>query len=80
MSTRGRPTLYKAENAELARTFCMLGATDEDLARCFEVSRSTIDSWIDTIPEFAPISPTTAEDAADGRGVGRSIRRSPPPG
>ena len=53
MSTRGRPTLYKPENAELARKFCMLGATNEDLARCFEVSRSTIDHWIDTIPEFA---------------------------
>jgi len=53
MSTRGRPTLYKAENTELARKFCMLGATNEDLARCFEVSRSTIDHWIDTISEFA---------------------------
>ena len=53
MSMRGRPTLYKPENAELARKFCMLGATNEDLARCFEVSRSTIDHWIDTIPEFA---------------------------
>jgi hypothetical protein len=50
---RGRPTLYKAENAELARKFCVLGATNEDLARCFEVSRSRIDQWIDTIPEFA---------------------------
>jgi hypothetical protein len=53
MSTRGRPTLYKAENADLARKFCMLGATNEDLAKCFEVSRSTIDHWIDTISEFA---------------------------
>jgi hypothetical protein len=80
MSTRGRPILYKAENAEPARKFCMLGATNEDLARCFEVSRSTIDNWIDTIAEFVPISPTTAEDAAARRGVGRSIRRSPSPG
>ena len=40
MSTRGRPTLYKPENADLVRKFCMLGATNEDLARCFEVSRS----------------------------------------
>jgi transposase len=77
MSTRGRPTLYKAENAELARKFCMLGATNEDLAKCFEVSRSTIDHWIDTIAEFALISTTTAEDAAARRGVGRAIRRSP---
>ena len=50
MSTRGRPTLYKPENAELVRKFCMLGATNEDLARCFEVSRTTIDHWIDSIP------------------------------
>src|SRR5258708_270620 len=53
MSTRGRPTLYQADNAEPVRKFRMLGATNEDLARCFEVSRSTIDHWIDTIPEFA---------------------------
>jgi hypothetical protein len=31
----------------------MLGATNDDLADCFEVSRSTIDGWIATIPEFA---------------------------
>jgi hypothetical protein len=49
----GRPTLYKPENGELARKFCMLGATNEDLADCFEVSRSTIDGWIAAIPEFA---------------------------
>ena len=40
-------------NGELARKFCMLGATNEDLADCFEVSRSTIDGWIAAIPEFA---------------------------
>jgi hypothetical protein len=64
MSTRGRPTLYKAENAELARKFCMLGVTNEDLARCLEVSRSTIDHWIDTIPEFADSS-RQGRDLAD---------------
>jgi hypothetical protein len=29
---RGRPSLHTAENAERARKFCMLGATNEDLA------------------------------------------------
>ena len=53
MTKAGRPTLYKPENGELARKFCMLGATNDDLADCFEVSRSTIDGWIATIPEFA---------------------------
>ena len=53
MPGRGRPTLYKHENGELARKFCMLGATNEELAGCFEVARSTIDEWLASIPEFA---------------------------
>ncbi len=53
MATPGRPTLYKPENADLARKFCMLGATNDELATCFEVSRTTIDHWIDSFPDFA---------------------------
>ena len=48
----GRPTVYKPENAEIARNSCMFGATNEDLAERFEVSRRTIDNWIATLPEF----------------------------
>jgi hypothetical protein len=53
MARPGRPTLYKPDNAELARKFCLLGATNDDLAGCFEVARRTIDDWIATIPDFA---------------------------
>ena len=49
----GRPTLYRADNAEIARNACLLGATNELLAERFEVARSTIDNWIATIPDFA---------------------------
>jgi hypothetical protein len=49
----GRPTIYKPENAEIARRACMLGATNEALAGRFEVCRRTIDNWIATIPEFS---------------------------
>jgi hypothetical protein len=49
----GRPTLYTPETGELARKVCMLGATNEELAGCFEVARSTIDEWLASIPEFA---------------------------
>ena len=49
----GRPTVYKPENAEIARNACMLGATNATLAARFEVCRRTIDSWIATIPEFS---------------------------
>lgn len=48
----GRPTAYKAEYADLARKFCLLGATNEDLARFFEVAVRTIDNWLADIPEF----------------------------
>ena len=49
----GRPTVYKPENAEIARHACMLGASNETLAERFEVSRRTIDNWITAIPEFS---------------------------
>jgi hypothetical protein len=49
----GRPTIYKPENAEIARHACMLGATNEALAERFEVCRRTVDNWIATIPEFS---------------------------
>jgi hypothetical protein len=52
MSQRGRPTLYHPEYPELARRFCQLGGTNEDLADFFEVSRSTIDEWLRVHPEF----------------------------
>jgi hypothetical protein len=49
----GRPTTYKPENAEIASQACMLGATNDTLAKRFEVCRRTIDNWIATIPEFS---------------------------
>jgi hypothetical protein len=49
---RGRPTLYRPENAELARKFCMLGFTNETLAGFFGVARRTVDNWIATHPDF----------------------------
>jgi hypothetical protein len=52
MSELGRPTLYKPENAEIARRSCMAGATNQALAERFGVCRRTIDNWIATIPEF----------------------------
>jgi hypothetical protein len=52
MAKRGRPSSYKSEFPELARKFCMLGATNDDLATMFGVSISTIDNWIAEKPEF----------------------------
>lgn len=48
----GRPTKFKEEFIELAFKFCLLGATNEDLARNFEVDVSTIEVWIRDKVEF----------------------------
>jgi hypothetical protein len=53
MNPRGRPTHYQPEYPELARRFCQMGGTNEDLADFFEVSRSTIDEWLRVHSEFA---------------------------
>lgn len=46
-------SLYKPENAEQARKFCLLGATDIEIADLFEVSVGTIAKWKKRHPEFA---------------------------
>ena len=53
MGTPGRPTNYKPEYCELGHNYCLLGATNEELADFFGVSRGTIQNWIATYPDFA---------------------------
>lgn len=48
----GRPTSFKEEYAELAYKYCLLGATDKDLAQFFEVTETTINNWKNDYPEF----------------------------
>jgi hypothetical protein len=49
----GRPSKYKPEFPEMARKFCLLGATDKRLAELFEVTESTISEWKLQHPEFS---------------------------
>lgn len=48
----GRPTKYKPEYAEIAKSMCKLGATDYELAEAFGVRTVTIWRWQATHPEF----------------------------
>ena len=48
----GRPTRYKKEFAELAYNYCLLGATDAELAQFFDVSEETINNWKKRHEEF----------------------------
>src|ERR1700741_4897898 len=43
MANSGQPTSYKTEYCAQARNYCRLGATNQELAKFFEVSPRTID-------------------------------------
>ena len=49
---RGRPPKYRPEFAERVTDLCLLGATNEELAKVFGVDDATIYRWLDTIPDF----------------------------
>lgn len=48
----GRPTEYKPEYDEQAYNYCLLGATDKQLATFFDVSEQTINAWKHKHPSF----------------------------
>ncbi|SRR6266487_2271400 len=68
----GRPTKYDPEKGpKIAYNFTLLGATDDDLARHFEVSVDTITEWKKVHPEFSA-SIKEGKDEADSN-VGRRL-------
>lgn len=66
----GRPSKFKPEYVEQARNYCLLGATDPDLAKFFGVSRATINTWKLEYPKFAEALVT--KEIADAQ-VGASL-------
>lgn len=48
----GRPTDYRPEYDEQAYNYCLLGATDKQLAAFFDVSEQTINAWKHKHPSF----------------------------
>jgi hypothetical protein len=53
MATRGPSSDYRPEYSDLARKFCMLGASDDELARLLEVAPGTLDAWRAAYPDFS---------------------------
>lgn len=70
----GRPSKYRTEFAELAKNYCLLGATDPDLARFFGVSRSVISEWKKVYPKFA--AALQSKEAADAQVVGALFKNA----
>ena len=71
----GRPSLYKEEYAEQARKYCLLGATDKELAALFEVNEDTIYEWKNVHSEFSD-SIKKGKDQADANVADRLYQRA----
>lgn len=71
----GRPTSYKPEYCELAYNYCLLGATDVQLASFFDVAESTIHKWKHDFPEFSE-SLKRGKAEADARVAAATFHRA----
>ena len=71
MPAVGRPSLFNPDMCEQAHNYCLLGATNDELAEFFDVSPRTIDGWIAERAEFgdAVRSGRVAADARVARGL-----------
>ena len=71
MTVWGRPTRFEPEMCEQAHNYCLLGATNDELADFFRVSPSTIDRWIAERTDFgnAVKSGRVVADARVARGL-----------
>ena len=74
-SNRGRKTSYRKEFADQAYKYCLLGATDVQLAEFFEVSEQTINAWKDKHPEFLE-SIKNGKEKADAEVADRLYQRA----
>lgn len=51
-STRGRKTRYAKSICAMVQNYCLLGATDTELAAFLEISERTLNNWKKAHPEF----------------------------
>lgn len=71
----GRPSKYKTEYTEQAYKYCLLGATDIELAKMFEVDEATINRWKQDHPEFC-VSIKEGKEQADANVANRLYQRA----
>src|SRR5882724_9472661 len=70
------PALYRPEYAEQARKLCLLlGATDQELARFFDVPLAALRDWLASVPEFAA-AVRAGKELADADVADRLYRRA----
>jgi hypothetical protein len=76
MTAMGRPSNFHPDLCEQAHNYCLLGATNDELAEFFDVSPRTIDRWIVEHADFgaAVRCGRVVADARVARGLyGRAV-------
>lgn len=71
----GRPSSYTDEHPDQAYKLALLGATDEEMADFFEISRDTIYEWKNVHPEFSDAI-TRGKVSADANVAERMYNRA----
>ena len=64
--TAGRPIKYNPEICERVTQFCLMGATDIELAEFIDISTETLHRWKKLYPEFSS-SIKEGKELADAR-------------
>lgn len=73
--TSGRPTNFKNDYIHLVYNLCLLGHTDAEIAKVFNVSEVTFNAWKKKYPEFLK-SIKKGKDIADGEVVNALRQRA----
>lgn len=71
----GRKEEFKEEYNQLGYKYCLLGATDKELAALFEVSEQTINNWKKKYKEFS-LALKRGKAEADARVADRLYQRA----
>ena len=71
----GRPSKYDESFNKLAFNYCLLGATDKDLAKYFDVDEVTVNRWKESYPEFCQ-SIKSGKEEADATVASRLFKRA----
>lgn len=72
---RGRKSLFREEYVQLAENYALLGATDDDMADFFGVSKQTLNKWKKDYPEFLD-SLKKGKDIADSTVASKLYNRA----
>ena len=72
---RGRKSLFREEYIQLAENYALLGATDDELADFFGVSKQTLNKWKKDYPEFLD-SLKKGKDIADSNVASKLYNRA----